>query len=82
MTVMKKFCRDKLKLDFEIIDSVKIVRCHRLGERQHGKPKWIRPNIVRFYYFGDRQQVWGARSKLASTPYSVTENFTGETEYN
>ena len=75
-TVMKKFCRDKLKLDSEFIDSVRIVRCHRLGERQHGKPKWIRPIVVRFYNFGDRQQVWGARSKLAGTPYSVTENFT------
>ena len=53
-----KFCRDKLKLDSEFIDSVRIVRCHRLGERQHGKPKWIRPIIVRFYNFGDRQQVW------------------------
>ena len=82
LLVIKKFCRDKLKLDSEFIDSVRIVRCHRLGERQHGNPKWIRPIIMRFYNFGDRQQVWGARSKLAGTPYSVTENFTGETEYN
>ena len=81
-TVIKNFCRDKLKLDSEFIDSVRIVRCHRLGEGQHGKPKWIRPIIVRFYNFGDRQQVWSARSKLAGTPYSVSENFTGETEYN
>ena len=47
-TVIKKFCRDKLKLDSEFIDSVRIVRCHRLGERQHGNPKWIRPIIMRF----------------------------------
>ena len=81
-TIVKNFCKDKMKLDSVFIDSIKIVRCHRLGERQHGKPKWIRPIIVRFYNFGDRQQVWGARSKLAGTPYGVTENFTGETEYN
>ena len=62
-----------MKLDSVFIDSIKIVRCHRLGEKQHGKPNWIRPIIVRFYNFGDRQQVWGARSKLAGTPYGVTE---------
>ena len=81
-TIVKNFCKDKMKIDSVFFDSIKIVRCHRLGERQHGKPKWIRPNIVRFYNFGDRQQVWGARSKLAGTPYGATENFTGETEYN
>ena len=36
---------------------------------------------MRFYNFGDRQQVWGAHSKLAGTPYGVAENFTGKTEY-
>ena len=81
-TIVKIFCKDKMKLDSVFIDSIKIVRCHRLGERQHSKPKWIHQIIVRFYNFGDRQQVWGARSKLAGTPYGVTENFTGETEYN
>ena len=79
---MKTFCKDKLKLESEVIDCIKIVRCHRLGEKQHGKTKWICPIIVRFFNFGDRQQVWSARSKLAGTSYSVSENFTGETEYN
>ena len=64
------------------IDSIKVVRCHRLGEKPHSKAKWIRLIIVRFYNFRDRQHVWGARSKLAGTPYGVAENFIGETEYN
>ena len=80
--VVKTFCKDKLKIESEVIDCIKIVRCHRLGEKQHGKTKWIRPIIVRFFNFGDRQQVWSARSKLAGTSYSVSENFTCETEYN
>ena len=37
---------------------------------------------MRFYNFGDRQQVWSARSKLAGTSFGVAENFNGETEYN
>ena len=80
--VVKTFYKDKLKLESGVIDCIKIVRCHRLGEKQHGKTKWIRPIIVRFFNFGDRQHVWSARSKLAGTSYSVSENFTGETEYN
>ena len=80
--VVKTFCKDKLKFESEVIDCIKIVQCHRLGEKQHGKTKWIRPIIVRFFNFGDRQQAWSARSKLAGTSYSVSENFTGETEYN
>ena len=47
-TVVKIFSTDKMKLDFRFINSIRIVRCHRLGERQHGKPKWTRLVIVRF----------------------------------
>ena len=80
--VVKRFCKEKLKLDTAFVDSIRIVRCHRLGERPQGNAKWTRPIIVRFYNFGDRQQVWSARSKLAGTSFGVAENFTGETEYN
>ena len=38
-TVVKTFCKDKLKLDTAFVDSIKIVRCHRLGERQQGNVK-------------------------------------------
>ena len=41
--VVKKFCKDQLKLDSVFLDSIKVVRCHRLGEKPHGKAKWIRP---------------------------------------
>ena len=56
-TVVKTFCKDKLKLDTAFVDSIKIVRCHRLGERQQGNVKWTRPIILHFYNFGDRQKV-------------------------
>ena len=71
--VVKRFCKEKLKLDTAFIDSIRIVRCHRLGERPQGNAKWTRPIIVRFYNFGDRQQVWSARSKLAGTSFGVAE---------
>ena len=80
--VVRTFCKDKLKLDTAFVDSIKVVRCHRLGERPQGNVKWTRPIIVRFYNFGDRQQVWSARSNLAGTSFGIAENFTGETEYN
>ena len=79
----KQFMKNHLKMDSTFINSVKFVRCHRLGFKPQGAQRaWVRPIIVRFYNFGDRCRVWSARKELANTGYSMSENFSTQTEYN
>ena len=65
---VKAFFKDTLKI--ENSEDFKIVRCHRLNSQSEPKPM-----IVRFHFYGDRQQVWKARSSLAKTEISMSEDF-------
>lgn len=76
----KSFLKTNLKMNVQYVDSLDIVRCHRLGG--HRGAGYIRPIIVRFQRFHDRQLVWAERFNLANTTYSLHENFSNETEYN
>lgn len=79
--LFRNFMKQQLKFDDEFIDSVQIVRCHRLFKRKVGQT-WSRPLIVRFFYFGNRQDVWNKRHLLANTRFSINENFCADTEFN
>ncbi len=49
-------------MEAEQANNIKIVTCHRMGKPRHGTPRTI---IVRFHYFGDREEVW--EKKLSSS---------------
>lgn len=76
----KQFMTNNLKLNAGYVDSLDIVRCHRIG----GKPTggFHRPIIVRLQRFRDRQLIWAERRNLAKSGYSLHENYSNETEYN
>lgn len=76
----KSFFKDNLKMSATYVDSLDIVRCHRLGGKRAGGNH--RPIIVRFQRFRDRQTVWAERFNLARTTFSLHENFSNDTEYN
>ena len=61
-------------LNLDSTDSMKIVRCHRLGRKQQHSTK-PRTVIVKFHFYGDREQVWKSRSKLKNTNYWMQEDF-------
>jgi len=67
--------------DRDVIKNMKFVRCHRLGTTDQNN-KRTRPIIVRFNDFSDRQWIWGKRSLLKDTKFSVQENFAADVEYN
>jgi ribA/ribD-fused uncharacterized protein len=79
------------KLSLPNAYDIKIVRCHRLGPPPRARPSAplsTRPNsgsqarpgtvIVKFHWFGDRQAVWQARTKLKNTGIFITEDFPKE----
>lgn len=79
--VVRNFMKTQLHCTDEFILDVKFVRCHRVG-RKEPNSTWNRPLIVRFFYFGHREIVWGKRHLLAKSKYSLNENFCASTEFN
>ena len=57
----------------EYIQSMKIVNCHRLGGQPRRGQSWVRPIIIRFANYNDKQSIWKCRQKLAKTGYSLSE---------
>ena len=79
----RAFFINKLKIESDKVDQMRIVRCHRLGKytntNQHqSKPRSI---IVRFYNFSERQSVWNGRRNLDDKSFSINENFCADTEF-
>ncbi len=68
----------KLKLDAEMVKSIKLVHIDRLGPIKQGaqKPRTI---IVKFHWFGNRMTVWEARKNLQGTNIFLNEDFPKET---
>ena len=54
---------------------MKFARVHRLGKKSKDK---IRPIIVRFHFYGDRQLVWKGRKNLAVDGHWIAEDFPPE----
>ena len=57
--------------------SIKIVRCHRLGPKQQhaGRPRSI---IFKLHFFGDRERIWHNKNKLKGSQYWLSEDFPSE----
>lgn len=79
--VVRLFLKRQLQLDSDEVDAMKFERVHRLWKKGESAGR-TRPIIVRFYDYGERQKVWGSRSKLRGTSYSLNENFCADTEFN
>ena len=73
----RDFFKDQLKLSDDVVGAVKFERCHRLGNRA----AFRRPAIVRFSNYKDKLIVWDAKFKLTDHRFSVSDNFSRDTEF-
>jgi ribA/ribD-fused uncharacterized protein len=73
--VIRKILVDHLGFSVESANSIKIVRCHRLGKPREGSCRTI---IVRFHYFGDRDSIWKKRSSFKGSNVRLSEDFPKE----
>ena len=80
--LVKTFILNHLSMNDDFVNQLKFVRVHRLGKKPQEHHRYTRAIIMRFNVYSDKQKVWSARSKLAKTKFSLSENFCGMTEYN
>ena len=73
----RDFFKDQLKLSDDVMGPMKFERCHRLGNRA----AFRRPVIVRFSNYKDKLIVWDAKFKLTDHRFSVSDNFSRDTEF-
>ena len=64
-------------LGFVFCENKKFERCHRLGNLA----AFRRPVIVRFSNYKDKLIVWDAKFKLTDHRFSVSDNFSRDTEF-
>ena len=78
--LVRTFFKDKLKLDSNSVNHMRIVGCHRLGKQfgHRGRPRSI---IVRFLDYNDRHIVWMAKKNINDKTLSINEHFCGDTEF-
>lgn len=85
LNVARSFFKNNLKVSADTVDTIQIVRCHRLGAKLYGNGNRqggrSRPIIIRFEHYADRQLIWGKRNQLAGSKLSLNENFSPATEY-
>ena len=67
------------KLQIPDARSIRIVRCHRLGQHRQNNQR-PRSIIFKLHWYGDRQTIWDARRKLKGTDLYLAENFPAEIE--
>ena len=82
----RKFICNKLKINEDVVSAMDIVRCHRMGGpygKRHGaRQMQKRPLIVRFNNYKDKSTVWEKRFELKGHDYSLSENYSRDTEFN
>ena len=78
--LVRSFFKDKLKLDSNSVNHMRIVGCHRLG-KQFGRKSRPRSIIVRFLDYNDRHIVWMAKKNINDKTLSINEHFCGDTEF-
>ena len=68
--LVRTFFKDKLKLDSNSVNQMRIVGCHRLGKQfgHKGRPRSI---IVRFLDYNDRHIVWMAKKNINDKTLSI-----------
>ena len=77
---MRKFLCEKLELSGNEVNAMKFVRCHRLRGSKYDA---VRPIIVRFREYSDREEIWRNLSKLRKTSqYYISEDFPPQMVYN
>ena len=62
------------------VNSIQIVKCHRLGNRDTSG-LYNLPIIVRFLNYNNRQMIWAKRMSLAGSTISLSENFASNVEH-
>ena len=80
VTAVKAVFIDKFDSNDACVNNIKIVRCHRLGNRDT-TGNYNRPIIVRFLNYNDRQMIWAKRMSLAGSTISLSENFASNVEH-
>ena len=80
VTAVKAVFIDKFDINDACVKNLKIVRCHRLGNRDT-TGNYNRPIIVRFLNYNDRQMIWAKRMSLAGSTISISENFASNVEH-
>ena len=69
---VRLFLKNNLNISEEQVNSIEFVRCHRLREKKFG----IRPIIVRFWRYSDRELVWSKVTTLkGQRSLSMSEDF-------
>ena len=74
---VRDFFKVQLKLSDDIACAMKFERCYRVGNRA----VYRRPIIVRFRHYKDKMTVWDAKFKLTDNKFSVSDNFSRNTEF-
>ena len=83
----RNFLKAQLKLSDAVVDEMQLVRCHRMGPKFRRTPRGNqqvlrRPIIIRFGNFKDKSVVWKGKSNITDSMFSISENFSRDTEYN
>ena len=83
----RNFLKAQLKLSDAVVDEMQLVRCHRMGPKFMRTPRGNqqvlrRPIIIRFGNFKDKSVVWKGKSNITDSKFSISENFSRDTEYN
>ena len=78
--LVRTFFKDKLKLDSNSVNQMRIVGCHRHG-KQFGHKGCPQSIIVRFLDYNDRHIVWMAKKNVNDKTLSINEHFCGDTEF-
>jgi myosin heavy subunit len=67
----------KVNMGITNAESIKVVRCHRLGPKPSNKAQNKRPRhiIIKFHYYPEQEHVWQKRTKLAKSNIWVSEDF-------
>ena len=66
---------------------MQLVRCHRIGPKCRRTPRGNqqvlrRPIVIRFGNFKDKSVVWKGKSNITDSRFSISENFSRDTENN
>ena len=74
---VRKFLKEELHVNNS--DAMPFVRCHRMHERRSSK---IKPIIVRFCNYRDREIIWLKKKTITNRAYHIGEDFPRQIAYN
>ena len=74
-TIVKKFLKEKIKVDPHFAENIEVARAHRFGKSRAQKP---RPIVIRFEKFKEKMKILEHGKNLKGTSYGVNEQFPQE----